>query len=79
MPTVDLELQLAFLNQLNEALDEALVRHKDEPKTKLNELTSMKSEVRKARVTVAAKLSINEAMETTPAEYSNSPVTMAGA
>lgn len=78
MPTVDLELQLKFLNQLNDALDDAITRYKNDPAERRGELAHMKQEVRKARKTVAAKLSINRSDVQDATAVEDSHVVMAG-
>jgi len=49
MPNVNLELQLKFLTELDEALTDALTRYADDGAEKLAELTYMKKEVVRAR------------------------------
>ncbi len=56
MPTVNLELQMKFLTELNEALTEALDRYADEGADKLAELNYMKQEVARARLVIAERM-----------------------
>ena len=49
MPTVNLELQLKFLNELDSALADALGRYNDASPEKLAELEYMQREVTRAR------------------------------
>ena len=63
MPTVDLELQLKFLKELDGAIEDALTRYSDQSADKLSELNYMKSEVDRARAVVAARLKTNAASD----------------
>ena len=63
MPTVDLELQLKFLKELDGAIEDALTRYSDQSADKLSELNYMKSEVDRARAVVAARLKTNTASD----------------
>lgn len=56
MPDINLELQLKFLNELNEALTDALDRHKSEGPDKLAELNYMKQEVARARRVITDRM-----------------------
>lgn len=56
MPTVNLELQLKFLNDLEAALTDALQRFEADGPEKLAELKFMQAEVDHARRIVAARL-----------------------
>jgi hypothetical protein len=56
MPNVNLELQLKFLNELNEALDDALGRYSEEGPDKLAELKYMRQEVARARRVIAERM-----------------------
>lgn len=56
MPTVNLELQLKFLNELDSALAEALGRYNDESPEKLAELEYMQREVTRARRVINDRL-----------------------
>ncbi len=54
--TVNLELQLKFLNELNDALADALGRYHDEGPEKLAELKYMQQEVARARRVIAERM-----------------------
>jgi len=56
MPTVNLELQMKFLCELDEALTEALNRYADDGAEKLAELKYMKSEVTRAQRIISERL-----------------------
>jgi hypothetical protein len=56
MPTVNLELQLKFLNELDSALAEALGRYSGESAEKLAELEYMQREVTRARRVINDRL-----------------------
>jgi len=56
MPTVNLELQMKFLSELDEALTDALNRYNDDGAEKLTELKYMKSEVIRARRIISERL-----------------------
>ncbi len=56
MPKVNLELQMKFLSELDEALKEALGRYADDGAEKLAELEYMKSEVTRARRIIASRM-----------------------
>ena len=56
MPTINLEIQLKFLNELNEALTDALSRYAGEGEDKLAELTYMKQEVVRARRVITERM-----------------------
>ncbi len=60
MPTVNLELQLKFLNELDSALAEALGRYNDEGPDKLAELEYMQREVTRARRVINDRLEKSE-------------------
>ncbi len=60
MPTVNLELQLKFLNELDTALADALGRYSDESAEKLAELEYMQREVTRARRVINDRLKVNE-------------------
>lgn len=64
MPKVNLELQLKFLTELDEALTDALERYSDDGPEKLAELTYMKKEVTRARRIIVERMQI--ASETVP-------------
>ncbi|MBL4787592.1 MAG: hypothetical protein JKY60_00565 [Kordiimonadaceae bacterium] len=55
MPTVNLELQMKFLRELDDALTDALGRYADDGEEKLAELKYMKSEVIRARRIIAER------------------------
>lgn len=57
MPSINLELQLKFLNELDEALKDALGRYSDEGAEKLAELEYMQREVLRARRIIAERVS----------------------
>ena len=56
MPTVNLELQMKFLCELDEALTDALNRYVDDGAEKLAELKYMKSEVIRARRIISERM-----------------------
>ena len=56
MPTVNLELQLKFLNELDTALAEALDRYESDGPEKLAELEYMQREVVRARRVINERL-----------------------
>ncbi|NVJ97276.1 MAG: hypothetical protein HWE25_03930 [Alphaproteobacteria bacterium] len=56
MPNINLELQLKFLNELNEALTDALDRYSGEGAEKLAELNYMKQEVSRARRVITDRM-----------------------
>jgi len=56
MPTVNLELQMKFLKELDEALSDALGRYADDGAEKLAELKYMKSEVIRARRIISERM-----------------------
>lgn len=56
MPTVNLELQLKFLSELDSALAEALGRYSGESAEKLAELEYMQREVTRARRVINDRL-----------------------
>ncbi len=58
--TVNLELQLKFLNELNDALADALGRYHDEGPEKLAELKYMQQEVARARRVIAERMDDDE-------------------
>lgn len=58
--TVNLELQLKFLNELNDALADALGRYHDEGPEKLAELKYMQQEVARARRVIAERMDGDE-------------------
>lgn len=60
MPTVNLDLQLKFLNELESALSDALTRYSDEGKDKLAELTYMQKEVRRAKRVISERIESEE-------------------
>ncbi|WP_262692993.1 hypothetical protein [Kordiimonas aestuarii] len=61
MPSVNLELQLKFLNELDTALAEALGRYTDEGAEKLAELEYMQREVTRARRVINDRLKVTDA------------------
>lgn len=72
MPTVNLELQLKFLRDLDVALDDALVQYRDVSPDKLGELSYMKQEVERAKSVVGRRLSETKADASTRNERSES-------
>lgn len=60
MPTVDLDLQLKFLNELETALADALSRYSDDGEDKLAELTYMQNEVKRAKRVIAERMDTDE-------------------
>jgi len=56
MPTVNLELQMKFLKELDEALSDALGRYSDDGAEKLAELKYMQSEVIRARRIISERI-----------------------
>ncbi|MFC3050616.1 hypothetical protein [Kordiimonas pumila] len=56
MPNVNLDLQLKFLTELDEALTEALARYSEDGAEKLAELTYMKKEVTRARRIISERM-----------------------
>jgi len=56
MPTVNLELQMKFLRELDEALTDALSRYNDEGPEKLAELKYMRSEVHRAQRIITERM-----------------------
>ncbi|WP_417450449.1 hypothetical protein [Kordiimonas sp.] len=60
MPTVNLELQLKFLNELDTALAEALGRYSGEGAEKLAELEYMQREVTRARRVINDRLTVTD-------------------
>ncbi len=56
MPTVNLELQMKFLSELDDALGDALGRYSDDPDEKLAELEYMKCEIARARRIIANRM-----------------------
>lgn len=56
MPTVNLELQMKFLDDLEMALADALRRYGDEDEEKLSELKYMRQEVDRARRIVSRRI-----------------------
>ena len=73
MPTVNLELQMKFLAELDEALTDALGRYADDGADKLSELKYMKSEVTRARRIVAERLETAD-NETREKRFTNNDV-----
>ena len=65
MPTVDLDLQLKFLNELDEALKDALSRYSDDTPEKKAELKYMQSEVMRARRIVAERMTSDQVEQVT--------------
>ena len=55
MSNVNLDLQLKFLDQLEDALAEAMQRYADKGESKLSELAYMQREVDRARRIVASR------------------------
>ncbi|PCI64060.1 MAG: hypothetical protein COB37_02565 [Kordiimonadales bacterium] len=55
MPTVNLELQMKFLRELDDALTDALGRYAGDGEEKLAELKYMKNEVIRARRIIAER------------------------
>lgn len=60
MPTVNLDLQLKFLNELETALADALGRYSGESDEKLAELTYMQKEVQRAKRVISERLESEE-------------------
>jgi len=60
MPTVNLELQIKFLQELDDALSDALGRYSDDGAEKLAELKYMQSEVLRARRIISERLETGE-------------------
>lgn len=60
MPTVNLELQMKFLQELEDALSDALGRYSDDGAEKLAELKYMQSEVLRARRIISERLATGE-------------------
>lgn len=56
MPEINLEMQAAFLKQVDEALAEAMGRFDDQKPADIDQLEKMKSEVEKARSAVQQRL-----------------------
>ena len=56
MSTINLELQLKFLAQLDDALGDALSRYNADGDDKVEELNYMREEVMRARKVVACRL-----------------------
>ena len=71
MSAINLELQLKFLNDLEAALEDALVRYGSEEEAKLAELKLVRGEVDNARRVVAARLA-REARQTPKATAAGS-------
>lgn len=69
MPTVNLELQMKFLQELDEALTDALGRYSDDGAEKLAELKYMKSEVIRARRIISERLETSETPEPRASRY----------
>jgi len=59
MSRVNLDLQVRFLRQLEDALDDALVRYKDAGEDKREELDYMRREVARARRIVGDRLTVD--------------------
>lgn len=57
MPRVNLELQMKFLMELDEALKDALGRYEEEGAEKLAELEYMKKEVSRAQRIISERIS----------------------
>lgn len=57
MPRVNLELQMKFLMELDEALKDALGRYEEEGAEKLAELEYMKKEVSRAQRIISERMS----------------------
>lgn len=60
MPRVNLELQMKFLMELDEALKDALGRYEGEGEEKLAELEYMKKEVSRAQRIISDRISREE-------------------
>lgn len=60
MPTVNLELQLKFLNELESALADALGRYSGEGAEKLAELKYMQREVERAKRVIAERREVED-------------------
>ena len=60
MPTVNLDLQLKFLNELEEALSDALQKYAGDGAEKLAELKYMQREVERAKRVIADRKGENE-------------------
>ena len=56
MPTVNLDLQLKFLDELETALADALTRYAGEEAEKLAELKYMQREVKRAKRVIAERM-----------------------
>ncbi len=63
MPTVNLELQMKFLRELDEALTDALGRYSDDGAEKLEELKYMKNEVLRARRIISERIDAGDSIE----------------
>lgn len=61
MPTVNLDLQLKFLNELEEALKDALERYAGDGAEKLAELKYMQREVERAKRVIAERKDVEDA------------------
>lgn len=57
MPRVNLELQMKFLKELDDALNDALGRYEDDGAEKLAELEYMKKEVVRAQRIISERIS----------------------
>lgn len=60
MPTVNLDLQLKFLSELETALSDALSRYADEGEEKLAELAYMQNEVKRAKRVISERMESEE-------------------
>lgn len=60
MPTVNLDLQLKFLNELETALSDALTKYSDDGAEKLAELNYMQREVQRAKRVIADRMECEE-------------------
>jgi len=63
MPNINLDLQLKFLNELEDALKDALDRYSDDSDEKLAELKYMQREVLRARRIIAERASSTDKRE----------------
>ncbi|WND03311.1 hypothetical protein QGN29_02870 [Temperatibacter marinus] len=69
MSAVDLNLQLKFLNELEDALADALKRYSEETPEKVAELKYMKGEVDRARRIVSERM-VEESVDRSPSRRS---------
>ncbi|MEX0299136.1 MAG: hypothetical protein AB3N28_08690 [Kordiimonas sp.] len=69
MPKVNLELQMKFLAELDEALKDALGRYADDGADKLAELEYMKKEVVRAQRIISERMDREEAVTDRKSSY----------